>query len=277
MSKETISPVYNRIIKNIQKKLNGKIKIPFTLTLWNGSRYHFGEGSEKFGIIAKNSKALTELISLDELRIGEAYMNELIDFEGDMPSLISMRNLLIDVHPLVRLWRFIVPRITGTLKRNRQNIATHYDYDSDFYLSFMDASRCYSHAVFSSDDEPLERAQIRKFDFAINSCGLRPGDNVLDVGGGWGSFTEYAGEKGINVTSLTISKESEKFITKLIKEKKLPCNVFNVDFLVYDSDIRYDAIVILGVMEHLPDYPKVLSQLDRLLNRAEEFISTRAQ
>ena len=135
-----------------------------------------------------------------------------------MPSLISLRNLLSDVHPLVRFWRFIVPALTGTLKRNRHNIATHYDFDSDFYLTFMDSSRCYSHAVFSSDDESLECAQARKFDFAIQSCGLHPGDKVLDVGGGC-SFTEFAGKRGINVTSLTISKQSEKFIIELIKEK----------------------------------------------------------
>jgi cyclopropane-fatty-acyl-phospholipid synthase len=265
MIQEAVSPVYDGIIKSIREKLKGKIQIPFTLALWNGSRYHFGEGPEKFGIIAQNRKALEALISLDELRIGEAYINELIDFEGDMPSLISLRNMLTDVHPLVRLWRFIVPTLTGTLKRNRHNIATHYDYDSDFFLSFMDSSRCYSHAVFAYDDEPLEYAQTRKFNFAIESCGLRPGDNVLDVGGGWGSFTEFAGRKGINVTSLTISKQSEQFITELIKEKNLPCRLFNVDFLAYQSDIKYDAIVILGVMEHLPDYPRVIRQFNRLL------------
>jgi cyclopropane-fatty-acyl-phospholipid synthase len=265
MKKEAISPVYDCIIKNFQKKLGGRIQIPFTVTLWDGSVYQFGEGTARCGFIIKNSKALATLSSLDELRISEAYMNEDLDFEGDMPSLVALRNLLADVHPFLRLWRFIVPRITDTLKRNRRNIATHYDYDSDFYLSFMDSSRCYSHAVFSSDDEPLECAQARKFDFAVESCGLRPGDNVLDVGGGWGSFTEYAGKQGINVTSLTISKESEKYITELIKEKNLPCRVFNVDFLAYQPDIKYDAIVVLGVMEHLPGYPRVIHQFDRVL------------
>jgi cyclopropane-fatty-acyl-phospholipid synthase len=111
-------------------------------------------------------------------------MNEDIDFEGDMPSLVSLRNLLADVHPLLRMWRFIIPLVTDTLKRNRRNIATHYDFDSDFYLSFMDSSRCYSQAVFSSDEEPLECAQTRKFDFAIESSGLRLGDKLLDVGCG---------------------------------------------------------------------------------------------
>ena len=43
------------------------------------------------------------------------------------------------------------------------------------------------------------------------------------------------------------------------------CRVLNQDFLEYASPEPYDAIVILGVMEHLPDYPAVLRQFQRLL------------
>ncbi|HEX7719203.1 MAG TPA: class I SAM-dependent methyltransferase, partial [Woeseiaceae bacterium] len=139
------------------------------------------------------------------------------------------------------------------------------DFSNEFYLKFMDPSRCYSQAVFERDDEPLEKAQYRKLDFAIDVCRLKSGDRVLDVGGGWGSFTERAGRRGIQVTSLTISAESEAFLSDLIKREKLPCTVLNQDFWEYESPQPYDAIVILGVMEHLPDYPAVLRHLQRLL------------
>ena len=39
---------------------------------------------------------------------------------------------------------------------------------------------------------------------ALDAVGVREGERVLDVGGGWGAWTEYAGERGIRVTSLTI-------------------------------------------------------------------------
>jgi cyclopropane-fatty-acyl-phospholipid synthase len=119
--------------------------------------------------------------------------------------------------------------------------------------------------VFERDDEPLETAQLRKLDFAVESCGLKPGDRVLDVGSGWGSFTEHAGRRGIQVTALTISHKSEQFLRDLINRLQLPARVLNEDFLTYDSPESYDAIVILWVMEHLPDYPAVLRRLRRLL------------
>lgn len=119
--------------------------------------------------------------------------------------------------------------------------------------------------MFERDDETLEAAQRRKLDFAIDAYGIKPGDRVLDVGGGWGTFTEHAGRRGIEVTSLTISRQSEAYLTELIQRQQLPCKVINQDFLEHTASEPYDAIVILGVMEHLPDYPAVLRQFQRLL------------
>jgi cyclopropane-fatty-acyl-phospholipid synthase len=182
---------------------------------------------------------------------------------------------LSDSHPLDYLWRRIAPWLIGRSTANRQAIATHYEFDNDFYLKFLDATRCYSQAVFEQDEEALETAQLRKLNFAVEACALKPGDRVLDVGGGWGSFTEHAGRRGIEVTVLTISGQSERFLKDLIQRLQLPAGVLNQDFLMYDSPEPYDAIVILGVMEHLPDYPAVLRRLHRLLRAGWTRLSRR--
>lgn len=256
---------YDRIFRIIQKRFIDQIKTPFEIRLWGNHSYVFGKGEPAVKVLVKDQQGLLALSKFDELKICEAYMAGSLDVVGDMLGFVSLRGALSDRHPLHMLWRRLAPLFIGRVKTDRQAIASHYDFDNEFYLSFMDATRCYSQAVYAHDDETLETAQHRKLDFAINACGIQPGNRVLDVGGGWGTFTEHAGRRGIEVTSLTISRQSEAYLTDLIQRLQLPCQVLNQDFLDYTSAQPYDAIVILGVMEHLPDYPAVLRQMYRLL------------
>ena len=259
------STIYDRLLRRIQKQLANRVKTPFEIRLWGDRVYRFGEGEPAVDILVRDRKGLAALGSLDELGICEAYMAGSLDVVGDMLRFVGLREALSDSHPLDYLWRRVAPWIVGRFTTNRQAIATHYEFANDFYLEFLDPTRCYSQALFERDDEALETAQARKLDFAIDACGLKPGDRVLDVGGGWGSFTEHAGRRGIQVTALTIPHQSEQFLKDLIERIQLPARVLNQDFLRYDSPEPFDAIVILGVMEHLPDYPAVLKRLQHLL------------
>lgn len=110
----------------------------------------------------------------------------------------------------------------------------------------------------------------RKFQFAYDACGILPGQRVLDIGGGWGSFMKFAGERGVQVTSVTISDESERTLKEVIAEHGLDgCQVIREHFLKIGAervpDGTFDAIVNLGVTEHLPDYRRTLAQYGRLL------------
>lgn len=256
---------YEEILRRIQKRVADKLMLPVEIQLWGDRIYRLGKGEPAVRILIKNRHGLVALSKLDEVQICEAYMTGSLDVSGDMLGFASLRGLLNDHHPLHTLWRRIAPWFVGRVQTDRQAIAGHYDFSNEFYLKFMDPTRCYSQAVFARDDETLEAAQHRKLDFAIDACRLKSGNRVLDVGGGWGSFTEHAGRRGIRVTSLTISQQSEAFLADLIVRQKLPCKVLNQDFWEHTSPEPYDAIVILGVMEHLPDYPAVLHHLLGLL------------
>jgi len=261
----SISSRYDRLFRLIQGRISDKLTRPIEIQLWGDRIYRFGKGEPKIRILVKDRLGLAALKKLDEVSICEAYMAGNLDVAGDMLGFASLRGLLSDRHPLHTLWRRIAPMFVGRVQTDRQAIAGHYDFSNEFYLRFMDPSRCYSQAVFEHDDESLETAQRRKLDFAINACKLKPGDRVLDIGGGWGSFTEHAGRRGIHVTSLTISRQSEAFLKDLIEREKLPCKVLNQNFWEHKPTAPYDAIVILGVMEHLPDYAAVLQHLQCML------------
>jgi len=240
--------------------------VPFGLRLAGGPRHVFGSAEPAFTLVVQDRNAVAALSTLDLMAIGEAYLAGALDVEGDILRVLSLRDLFRDRHPLLWAWKFIRPLMYGQVKSDARFIAEHYDEDPDFFLTFLDGRhRCYSQGVFEHDDEPLEAGIRRKLDFALDAIGVREGERVLDVGGGWGAWTEYAGERGIRVTSLTISQASERFINALIQRKKLPCRVLREHLFAHHPAERYDAIVNLGVTEHLPDYGRTLKKYASLL------------
>src|SRR5262245_18839934 len=234
---------------------------------YEGCKQRVGRGAVKFNLAIHSRAGASALSSLDEKRIGEAYLDGDISLDGDLLAAFDLRTTLTDSHPLAYLWSTYGQRLFyGQFNRDKQWIHEHYDNESEFYLLFLDREhRCYSHGYFESDDEPLERAIRRKLDAAIESCGIQPGWRVLDIGAGWGAFTEHAGQRGVRVTSLTISAESEQYVNRLIARQALPCQVVREHFLEYASKEPFDAIVNLGVTEHLPDYAATLARYEQLL------------
>ena len=243
------------------------VELPaFRLAIDDGTVHEFGAGEPAFTLTLRNRAGRAALASLDETRFALAYMRGDVDFEGDVLALLRLRPLVSDRHPLRELWSKVLhPLVFGQARSDEKWVAEHYDVDADFYLLFLDRTRCYSHALFERPDEPLDDAMLRKLDFALDAVGARPGERLLDIGGGWGTMTEHAGRRGIRATSLTISRASEAFVQTLIEREGLPCRVLREHFLEYREDEPYDGIVIMGVTEHLPDYAASLAQYRRLL------------
>jgi len=55
---------------------------------------------------------------------------------------------------------------------------------------------------------------------------LQPGDRVLDVGGGWGSFTNMPDGAGFR-SPPHYFEQSERYVSELIRRLQLPCQVLN--------------------------------------------------
>ncbi|HEU4421386.1 MAG TPA: class I SAM-dependent methyltransferase [Pilimelia sp.] len=240
--------------------------IPFAVASAGGAAHAFGSGEPAFTITIKDARGAKALAALDQFRVAVAYLEGWLDVDGDLAAALRMRQFFSDFHPVAWLINFAPAVIRGRRERDRQSMSHHYDEDSEFFLTFLDARhRCYTEGVFARDDEALEDAMTRKMDLAIDAIGVKPGDSVLEVGGGWGAFAEHAARRGIDVTTLTLSRESERFLTDLFAREHLPVTVVRQHVFAYESPRRYDAIVNMGVTEHLPNYRQTLRTYAELL------------
>ena len=252
--------------KRFQRAGDGNPEHTFSVRTPDGALFRIGDGDASFCFALKNDRAVAALFTLDQNILISAYLAGDLDIEGDLSQLLAMRGRLSDKKRMRYLWRFIRPVLFGQIHSDRKWIAQHYDVDEAFFLSFLDKKhRAYSQAVFSNDGQSLEDAQSDKLDFALEAVRAAAGDHILEIGGGWGAFVEHACPKGMQVTSLTLSKRSESFIQNLIQNKHLNGRVLFEHFFAHAPPEKYDAIVNCGVTEHLPDYAASLRQYARLV------------
>lgn len=254
-----------RIVDRILRRF-GQSSTPFEICFPDGSRRRLGQGAPSFILTLRNRDAVRAMASMDEGRVGDAYVAGHLDIEGDMLRPFEIRRSMGDRHYAVTLWRFLQPLLFGQVRTNRQAISSHYDIDPDFFLSFLDREHpMYTQGVFDGPEDTLAAATLRKFDYCYEKLGLKPGDHILEIGPGWGAWFEYASQRGVRCTGLTISKESEQYLQRRAAELGRNWTIVNCDFLAYETAEKYDAIVIMGVIEHLPQYERVLRKFVSLL------------
>ena len=125
---------------------------------------------------------------------------------------------------------------------NRAAITSHYDLDPKLFLSFLDpVLPAYSQGVYENDDETLEAALRRKFEYAVEKCELGQSTRVLEIGPGWGAFASHALPHGVNFTGLTISHVSQTFINEKLSEYRENFDILLQDFLDYDHPKTHAA------------------------------------
>ena len=257
----TASATIDALIERI-----GSVHTPFTVELPSGESRKVGDGEPTFMIGLRNERALCAVRSLDEGNISEAYIHGDIDLEGDMLKPFDLRQSLDDQHPLVVAWRFLEPLLFGQVYTNKRAISSHYNADPNLFLSFLDpVFPAYSQGVYESDDEPLAKALQRKFDWALEQCGIGKGTRVLEIGPGWGAFAGHALQAGARFTGITNSEVSQTYLRGKLANFGDNFDIELTDFYEYQPKEKFDAIVIMGVIEHLPDYERVLKKFSSLL------------
>ena len=244
----------------------GQTSVPFEMYFPDGAVRCFGQGVPSFCVKLNNRNAVRAITSFDQVKFADAYLAGDIDIDGEMLRPFELRRMMGDLHPLMTAWRFLQPLLLGQVRTNKAAITSHYDVDAEFFLSFLDPKvPCYTQGVYASASEALDVATVRKFDYCYDRLRLKPGDHILEVGPGWGAWFEYASRRGIKCTGISISRSSIDYLDRRAKELGYHWELIHADLLAYQSDRKYDAIVIMGVIEHLPQYDRVLAKFVSLL------------
>lgn len=184
--------------------------------------------------------------------LGEAYMDGW--WEAEALDEFFFRLLRAEVEKAIPLTFPVVVAGAKNLLLNNQRLAkafevgeAHYDIGNDVYQAMLDKRLTYT-CGYWKEAPTLEAAQEAKLELVCQKLGLKPGQKVLDIGCGWGSFLQYATEHyGISGVGITVSEEQVALGKKRCAH--LPVEIRLQDYRAVQG--TFDHVVSLGMFEHV--------------------------
>jgi cyclopropane-fatty-acyl-phospholipid synthase len=255
---------------------------PFSVRFWDGTSVEATEpGAPTFTI--KSPRALAHVLRAPgELGLGRAYVTGLIEADDldaallvldtfEPPALPPRRQLRLGL-ALARATGLVAPprapaaelRLRGrrhTPARDRRAVQHHYDVGNDFFALFLDPSMTYSCARFdrqqpgAGSGASLEAAQAAKLESICGKLALAPGDRVLEVGCGWGSFAMHAARHHqVSVVGLTLSERQAELARRRVAAAGLSehVEIRLCDYRELGSE-RFDAVASIEMIEAVGD------------------------
>ena len=208
-------------------------------------------GNKPTDIHIHNDQLFPRVLREGSLGLGEAYMDGWWD-ATHMDELIT-QVFLSDIQKHLVTPQAALAYVSALLSNSGDKSKAfeigerHYDIGNDLFEAMLDKRMVYTCGYWKKAKN-LDQAQEAKLDLVCKKINLQPGQKILDIGCGWGSFAKFAAEKyGAVVVGITVSKEQ----VLLGKERcaGLPVDIRLQDYR--DMNEQFDHIVSLGMFEHV--------------------------
>jgi cyclopropane-fatty-acyl-phospholipid synthase len=228
----------------------------FRVCYAEGDEWRSKDGAPEFTLVFRNRRAYRRMLMYGHVGLLEAYFDGDVDLEGSLQGALAagMAGGAADEHTLlVRLLNkaheFLHSNVNwGHAKHNAE---FHYALGPEFYRLWLDDPlMLYTCAYWAEGVRTLEEAQRAKLDHVGRKVALSPGDDVVDVGCGFGGFLLYAEERfgvkatGYNTTGSQVEHAKRQIEFRRLKQTK----ILEADFRSMDR--QYDKVVSIGCLEH---------------------------
>lgn len=150
----------------------------------------------------------------------------------------------------------------------------HYEVPAAFFGEVLGNHRKYSSCYWPEGTRTLEEAESAALAATCERAGLADGQDVLELGCGWGSLTLWMAEHypGSRITALSNSNSQREYIEAQAARRGLGnVRVLTRDINVFDTDERFDRVVSVEMFEHLRNWPQAFANVARWLRPGGRF------
>lgn len=149
--------------------------------------------------------------------------------------------------------------------------AQHYEVPTEFYQYCLGKHLKYSCGYWKEGVTELDISEADMLELTCNRAELKNGQDVLELGCGWGSLSLYMSAKypESNFTVVSNSRTQKIYIDEQAKQRNIPnLAVITADMNNFSIDKTFDRVVSVEMFEHMRNYELLMKKVASLLKPA---------
>ncbi len=187
-------------------------------------------------------------------RIIQLLRQRLLEEEADDPEAVQKNHARL-------LERMDEGRLAvHTVEANEQ----HYEVPPRFFELVLGPRLKYSSALFAEPCASLAKAEEDMLALTCERADIQDGQEILELGCGWGSLTLYLAEKypGCKITAVSNSRVQKQFIEECARGKGLfNVTVLTCDMNDFDPRMVFDRVVCVEMFEHMRNWRQLFAKI----------------
>ena len=141
--------------------------------------------------------------------------------------------------------------------------AQHYELPAAFFSLVLGPHRKYSSCLYASPATTLAEAEIAALEETCLHANLADGQDILELGCGWGSLSLFMAERfpSGRIVSVSNSSSQRTYIEAEVKRRGLRnLTVITADMNTFSPDGTFDRIVSVEMFEHMSNWHCLLQR-----------------
>ena len=146
----------------------------------------------------------------------------------------------------------------------------HYEVPPRLFELVLGAKLKYSSGYWPQGTSTLDDSEVEMLKLTSKRAALSDGQEVLELGCGWGSLTFHMALTYPNskITAVSNSNDQRQFIEKKCAELKIKnIKVITADMNDFSSEKTFDRVVSIEMFEHMRNYDELLKRVSEWLKK----------
>ena len=146
----------------------------------------------------------------------------------------------------------------------------HYEVPPKLFELVLGKRLKYSSGLWPEGVSSLDQSESAMLELTSERAELVDGQDILELGCGWGSLTLYMAEHfpKSKITAVSNSNDQRRFIEERCSQLKLDnISVITADMNDFEAEGLFDRVVSIEMFEHMRNYEKLLGRVNMWLKK----------